>query len=197
MNLRERLLADLQDAMRNRDERRKAAIRMVRSCVSNAEIDAHRDLSDAEIQDVIAKEVKRRQEALDLFRQANRSDLAAKEEIELAVLNSYLPKQLAREKIEQVVRRIVTDSGAGSSGSFNYAGYPSFPSDEEMDSYVSAAKALSLYEIPVEVQSTDRLLTLSTVGDPRGETLVLMARKLRQGETATSHLLTLQSLRAR
>ncbi|NLV58546.1 MAG: hypothetical protein GXY67_07220 [Clostridiales bacterium] len=92
---------------------------------------------------------------------------------------------------------IVTDSGAGSSGSFNYAGYPSFPSDEEMDSYVSAAKALSLYEIPVEVQSTDRLLTLSTVGDPRGETLVLMARKLRQGETATSHLLTLQSLRAR
>ena len=112
MNLRERLLADPQDAMRNRDERRKAAIRMVRSCVSNAEIDAHRDLSDAEIQDVIAKEVKRRQEALDLYRQANRSDLAAKEEIELAVLNSYLPKQLAREEIEQVVRRIVTDSGA-------------------------------------------------------------------------------------
>ena len=112
MNLRERLLVDHQDAMRNRDEHRKAAIRMVRAAVANAEIDAHRDLNDAEIQEVIAKEVKRRQEALDLFRQANRADLIAKEETGLEILNAYLPKQLSREDVEQAVRRIATELGA-------------------------------------------------------------------------------------
>lgn len=112
MNLRERLLADLQDAMRNRDERRKAAIRMVRAAVANAEIDLHRDCTDVEIQDIIAKEVKRRVEALELFRQARRDDLITKEETELEILNGYLPKQLSREDVERAVRAIAEELGA-------------------------------------------------------------------------------------
>jgi len=112
MNLQERLLANLQDAMRNRDERRKAAIRMVRAAVKNAEIDVQHALSDQEVQDVIAKEVKRRVEALELFRKAGREDLVTKEESELQILNSYLPKQLSREEVEQIVRRIAAEVGA-------------------------------------------------------------------------------------
>jgi len=105
-------LADLQQAMRDRDERRKAAIRMARAGVSNAEIDLQRECTDAEIQDIIAKEVKRRMEALDLFRQAKRDDLVAKEEKELAILSCYLPEQLTREQVEQAVRSIVDEMGA-------------------------------------------------------------------------------------
>ena len=112
MNLQERLLADLQDAMRNRDERRKAAIRMVRAAVINAEIDVQHTLSDQEVQDVIAKELKRRAEALELFRKAGREDLITKEEAEVQILNGYLPKQLSREEIEQIVRRIIAEVGA-------------------------------------------------------------------------------------
>ena len=112
MNLQERLMADLQDAMRSHDDQRKGAIRMVRAGIKNAEIEVQHELSDAEVQDVIAKEVKRRVEALDLFRKAGRADLIAKEENELQILNAYLPKQLAREEVEQVVRRIVADVGA-------------------------------------------------------------------------------------
>lgn len=112
MNLRERLLADLQDAMRSRDERRRAAIRMVRASIANAEIDLHRECTDAEIQEIIAKEVKRRAEALELFRKAQRDDLIAKEETELEILNSYLPKQLSREDVERAVRAIAEELGA-------------------------------------------------------------------------------------
>jgi len=112
MNLQERLLANLQDAMRNRDERRKNAIRMVRAAIKNAEIDAQHTLSDQEVQDVISKEVKRRVDALELFRKAGRQDLITKEETELQILNGYLPRQLSREQVEQTIRRIAAELGA-------------------------------------------------------------------------------------
>lgn len=92
---------------------------------------------------------------------------------------------------------IVTSNQAASPQYFNYAGYPSFPSDSQMESYVAAAKQRSLYEIPVEVAATDRLLTLSTLGAPDGATLVLMARRLRQGESAASLLRALGSIRVK
>ena len=70
---------------------------------------------------------------------------------------------------------------------FNYAGYPAFQSDWQMGNYVAQAKQLSLYEIPVDVQPSDRLLTLAAIGDGvEKESLVILTRKLRQGETAQS-----------
>ena len=70
---------------------------------------------------------------------------------------------------------------------FNYAGYPAFQSDWQMGNYVAQAKQLSLYEIPLDVQPADRLLTLAAIGDGvEKESLVILARKLRPGETAQS-----------
>ena len=91
---------------------------------------------------------------------------------------------------------IVTSNQAASPQYFNYAGYPSFPSDEQMESYVAAAKQRSLYEIPVEVGAADRLLTLSTLGAPDGATLVLMARGSGR-ESAASSLRALGSIRVK
>ena len=112
MNLKERLMADLKDAMRSQDIHRRDAIRMVRAAIANKEIDLHREVTDAEVEQLISQEVKRREEALDMFRKAGREDLIAKEQTELQILQSYLPEQLSPEEIERVVRSIVAELGA-------------------------------------------------------------------------------------
>lgn len=112
MNLKERLMADLKDAMREKDIHRRDAIRMVRAAITNKEIDLQREVTDAEAQQLISQEVKRREEALDMFRKAGRQDLVTKEETELGILQGYLPEQLSHEEIERVVQGIVAELGA-------------------------------------------------------------------------------------
>ncbi len=112
MNLKERLMADLQDAMREKDVHRRDAIRMIRAAIKNKEIDLQREVIDAEVQQLISQEVKRREEALEMFRKAGREDLVTKEETELGILKGYLPEQLSREEIERVVQGIVAELGA-------------------------------------------------------------------------------------
>lgn len=102
------------------------------------------------------------------------------------------------EEAQYVVFAVVMASSDPQSPQyFNYAGYPSFLSDKQMESYVNAAKQQSLYEIPVEVLPSDRLLTLSTIGDGTTKgSLVIMSRKLRAGETAQNFSKALGAIRA-
>lgn len=93
---------------------------------------------------------------------------------------------------------IVAASDPSSPDYFNYAAYSSFQTDSQMESYVTSARQHSIYEIPVEVQASDRLLTLSTLGEGGDkQCLVLLARKLRPGETASSFTVALRSVRLR
>ncbi len=97
-----------------------------------------------------------------------------------------------------LVAVIVASSDASSPSYFDYAGHPSFSSDAEMESYVVAARQRSLYEIPVDMRHSDRLLTLATLSNGKNdEVLVLLARKIRPGETENSLRKALQSIRAR
>jgi len=112
MNLKERLVADLYEAMRQKDIPRKEAIRMIRAAITNAEIAWQREASDQEVQDIIAQEIKRRVEALELFRKGGRTEVVAVEEAGINVLKGYLPEQLTREQIVAVVERVVTEMGA-------------------------------------------------------------------------------------
>jgi len=112
VNLKERLMADLRDAMRQGDPGRRDAIRMARAAVINAEIAWQREASDQEVQQVIAQEVKRRVEAIELFRRGGRDDLVREEEAQLAILRAYLPEQLSREEVTEVVRRVIDEMGA-------------------------------------------------------------------------------------
>lgn len=112
MNLHERLMADLQAAMRSQDSARKDAIRMVRAAIKNAEIDWQREASDEEIQKLISTEVKRRREAIELFRQGGRADLVTSEEAQIAILAQYLPTQLSEEQIAEIIQRVIRDLGA-------------------------------------------------------------------------------------
>ncbi|MCE5260136.1 MAG: GatB/YqeY domain-containing protein [Chloroflexi bacterium] len=112
MNLQERLMADLQDAMRANDGIRKDAIRMLRAAIKNAEIAAQHELDDSQVQQLVARDIKHREEAIALLRRANRPELVQVEEASIKVLQGYLPQQISREQVEQVVREVIANLDA-------------------------------------------------------------------------------------
>ncbi|GBD22456.1 hypothetical protein HRbin29_00086 [bacterium HR29] len=110
--LKERLQADLADALRSKDEPRKAALRMVLAAIRNAEIDQQRSLDDAGVIAVLQKQAKLRRESIAEFERGGRSDLAAKERAELELIERYLPRQASPEEIEEAARRVIAETGA-------------------------------------------------------------------------------------
>lgn len=144
MGLAEQLQNDLKDAMRSREEPRLTTIRSLRAAIKNEEvakragernavlqrlakergvnldaIDAGElpegePLTEAEMQQVISREVKKRQDAAEQFRKVGREDAAAAEEAEMAILKSYLPAQLSADELRPLVQAVITEVGATS-----------------------------------------------------------------------------------
>jgi uncharacterized protein YqeY len=112
MSLKDRLTEEMKVAMKAHDDLRLSTIRMVRSAVKNREIELKRELDDPGISEVISSLVKQRRESIRLFGQAERHDLVEKEEKELAVLCAFLPPQLARAELEELVARVIVECGA-------------------------------------------------------------------------------------
>ena len=103
-DLKDRLRADLTAAIKSRDEVRSSTLRMVLTAVTNAEVAGKeaRELTDDDVLKVLAKEAKKRKEAATAFTDAGRPELAAKEDAELAVLETYLPAQLSDAELEEL-----------------------------------------------------------------------------------------------
>ena len=116
MTLRDRLTEDMKQAMKDKEagKLKLSVIRMVRSAAKNIEIDRHKELDDNELLEVVAKEVKMRKDSLDEFRKANRPDLLAALEQEIAVLMDYLPEQMTEAEVRRLVTQAVTDAQASS-----------------------------------------------------------------------------------
>ena len=112
MTLKEKLNQDLYQAMRQRDNLRRDTIRLVLSAVTNAEIEKHGELADAEVIAVISKEVRLRQESITEFEKGNRPDLVARESAERSVLLEYLPQQMSREEIVAQAKKVIAELGA-------------------------------------------------------------------------------------
>lgn len=112
MNLKERLLADLYTAMRQQDLPRRDHIRFLRSIIANAEIEWQREATDQDVQVLTSREVRQREEAIEIYRQAGRQDLVSQEEAAIAILSDYLPEQASPDAVRQVVQRIITELGA-------------------------------------------------------------------------------------
>jgi hypothetical protein len=100
--------------MRARDEQRKLALRMALSAVQLAEVEQRSDLDDAAIVEVIRKEVRRREDALEMVRQAGRDDMIADDEAQVIILQSYLPKLMTEEEIEVIAREVIAEVQATS-----------------------------------------------------------------------------------
>ena len=110
--LKQKLTDDLKQAMKSGDTGKRSVIRLAMAAISNTEIARRAALSDADILGIIAKEAKHRQESIEAFKQGNRPDLVAQEEAELAILQEYLPQQMAREEVVATARRIIQEVGA-------------------------------------------------------------------------------------
>ena len=112
--LKDRLREDLTAAMKARDETRTRTLRMALTSVTNEEVagQASRDLSDDEVRRILTREARRRREAAEAFSAAGRTDQAAEERAEEAVLSEDLPAQLTDDELGALVAAAITETGA-------------------------------------------------------------------------------------
>ncbi len=112
MTVREKIEGDIIEAMRARDQARLDALRFLKSVIQAAEKSKGESLDDEAVVQVISKQVNDRRESIRMFKEGNRDDLVAKESVELAVLEAYLPPQLSQEELDQLVRQVIEEVGA-------------------------------------------------------------------------------------
>lgn len=110
--LKERLNADLHDAMRSNNDVRRSTIRLALADVHNAEIAAGHGFGDAEVEGTLKHQAKQRRDSIDEFEKAGRTDLVQKESAELEVLRSYLPETMSREEIRAIARAVIAETAA-------------------------------------------------------------------------------------
>ena len=114
MSLKERLMEDLKDSMKSKDKVRKDTITMIRAAIKQKEVDERRELSDDDILDIIAKQLKEKRMAIEEFRRGQREDLVQLTEQEMDILLDYLPKQLSEEELEAIVLETIKEINAQS-----------------------------------------------------------------------------------
>lgn len=114
MTLQERLTEAMKEAMKAKDSLRLNTVRMMRTALKNKEIDARQELSEQDAIATLATLVKQRREAAEAYLQGGRTDLADKEQQELAVIQEFLPAQLSEEEIRGLVAEAIAEAGASS-----------------------------------------------------------------------------------
>jgi len=113
MTLLERLSQELKAAMLSKDTERLSTLRLLKSAIGYVQIERETDtLPDAEVFAIIHKEVKKRREAVEQYEKGGRPELASKEKQEILVLESFLPRPLSAEALEQLVRAAIQETGA-------------------------------------------------------------------------------------
>lgn len=112
--LKEKLLEDLKECMKTKNEIRKNTVQMVRAAILQIEKDKQITVEDSQIIDIIAKECKKRKDSLADYEKSGREDLIAQVNEEISILSEYLPKQLSIEEVEKIVKQIIEDEGATS-----------------------------------------------------------------------------------
>ena len=111
MSLKEQLNNDLKESMKNKDKTRTETLRILKSAIKYAEIEAGAELDDTGVLAVIAKQAKQRRDSIAEFQKAQRLDLVEKETAELNILEQYLPAQLSAAEIREKAQAIINDLG--------------------------------------------------------------------------------------
>ena len=114
MTLKNRLQDDMKTALKSKDKDRLGTIRLILAAVKQREVDERINLDDAAIITVLDRMAKQRRESISQFQNAGRTDLADKEEFELAVIQSYLPAALSDAELDQLIEAAMTESDASS-----------------------------------------------------------------------------------
>lgn len=98
-------------SLKERDDIKVKVLRFLLSLIHYVEIDKHRELTDEEIQELIAKEIKKRKEAIEMFKRGKRPDLVADEDKQLAIITHYVPKQLSAQELQAFVDEAIIKAG--------------------------------------------------------------------------------------
>ena len=112
--LTEQIRSDLTAAMKAQEKERLSTLRMLQSALKNEQINSGHELSDEEAMNVIRKAVKQRQDSIEQYTTAGRTELADKERSEMELLKTYLPPELSEAEIESGIREIIASTGAAS-----------------------------------------------------------------------------------
>ncbi len=114
MSLKEQIKNDIKEAMRAKDTAKRDTLRNLNAAIKQIEVDDRRELSDADVEAILMKYAKQREDAKAQFADAGRDDLVAKEEAELAIVKSYLPEPLSEAELETIIKEIIAETGAQS-----------------------------------------------------------------------------------
>ena len=112
MTLKDRITEDMKSALRAHEAARLSTIRLLLAGIKQREVDERKALTDADVLAVIDKMVKQRRDSIAQFEAGRRMDLVAAEQAELAVLQDYLPQQLADAEIDAMVAAAIAETGA-------------------------------------------------------------------------------------
>ena len=112
MTLYDDIIHDLTSAIKGRDTLRLSVLRGLKTAIKNKQVELRQELNEDQIRGVISSEIKKRKEAIEVFNQGSRSDLADKEEAELEILSGYLPPQLSGEEIKEILANVIEELSA-------------------------------------------------------------------------------------
>jgi len=114
MTLKERIKNDIKEAMRAKDTARRDTLRNLSAAIKQIEVDERRELSDADVEAILMKYIKQREDAIAQFKEAGRDDLVAKDEAEVTLVRTYLPEPMDDTELEATLREIIAEVGATS-----------------------------------------------------------------------------------
>jgi uncharacterized protein YqeY len=114
--LKSQIEQEVKEALKAGDQTRLSVLRLLLAAIKNEEITKNKELAPEEEIAIVFRQVKQRREAAEAYRKGNREDLAQKEEVEIEILNNYLPQQLTEEKVREIVSEVIealpeTDKG--------------------------------------------------------------------------------------
>ena len=112
--LKEKLLEDLKNSMNNKNIIRKNVVQMIRAAILQVEKDKGIEVTDEQIIEIMAKEAKKRKDSIEDYKKGGREDLVKQIEDEIAIISEYLPKQLSKEEVAEIVKQVIAEVGATS-----------------------------------------------------------------------------------
>ncbi|HEF3292500.1 TPA: GatB/YqeY domain-containing protein [Campylobacter jejuni] len=114
MTLKEQILNDIKEAMKQKDDFKRDSLRTLNAAFKQIEVDERIELDNERIYKIIASEIKKRKDAIELYFKANREDLAQKEQNEISLFEIYLPKQLSDEELTLALKQLIEELGVSS-----------------------------------------------------------------------------------
>ena len=114
MSLSKQIVADLTAAMKAQDAAKLSTLRMVKAAMMNRQIEKGSELDDEEMEKLLQSLVKQRRDSIEQYEKAGRQELVDKEQAEVDVIETYLPKAATRQEIEQIITAVIAETGATS-----------------------------------------------------------------------------------